>query len=330
MNAWLGRLRGAVRRNRPSRKPQLWEDLPLAIWRRVNFEIGRRRTASWLNEDHVVALSRVGFGDGSPPPRMTVVPREQINQTLFLYGTFEISETRLVQALLKPGMTFLDVGANIGYYTVIAARLVGDSGAVHAFEPHPGVRARLEDNVGRNGYRNVAVHGQAVAATSGSVSFYASTVDQNQGISSILPGRGRQQELSVSSVTLDEFAASLGGRRIDVIKMDVEGAEAQVIAGGQRTLSGPDAPAIIFESFEAAELGAVSGALRAAGYHIRRLHYTLGEGLRLPDANEPFDDIFKDYEAPNYFAAKDEALFQTVIARANSARSPVMRLLGRI
>jgi FkbM family methyltransferase len=181
--------------------------------------------------------------------------------------------------------------------------------------------------VGRNGYRNVTVHGQAVAATSGSISFYASTVDQNQGISSILPGRGREQALSVPSVTLDEFAAGLGGTRIDVIKMDVEGAEIQVIAGGKRTLDGKHAPAIIFE---ATELGAVGEALRGAGYHIRRLHYTLAEGLQLPDANVPFDDIFKDYEAPNYFAAKDEALFQTVVARANGARSAVMRLLGRI
>jgi FkbM family methyltransferase len=327
MNGWLGQIRGAVWRNRPSRKPQLWEDLPLAIRRRVNFEVGKRGAAAWLDQAHVISLSGVGFVDGAPPPQMEVIPREMINQTLFLYGTFEISETRLIQALLTPGMTFIDVGANIGYYTVIAARLVGPNGGVHAFEPHPEVRRRLQENVRRNGYGNVVVHAQAMAAETGFVSFYASTVDQNQGISSILPGSGRAQALSVPSITLDEFAASLGGKRIDVIKMDVEGAEPQVIAGGQRTLAGQDAPAIVFE---ATELGATGKALRTAGYHIRRLHYTLGEGLQLPDASTSFDDIFRDYEAPNYFAAKDEALFDAVIARANGARSPVMRLLGRI
>jgi FkbM family methyltransferase len=295
--------------------------------RRVAFEFHRRRKASWLDSDQVIDLSGAGFGADGKPPRMAVIPREMINQSLFLYGSFEISETRLIQALLHPGMTFVDVGANIGYYTVIAAHLVGSDGKVHAFEPHAEIRARLRDNVERNGYRNVIMHAEAMAASSGTVDFFANAFGANQGLSSIIPGRGQEASQRVPSVSLDDFAAGLTPKRIDVIKMDIEGAEPQVIAGGQRTLSAPDAPAIIFE---AADLPPMSEPLRACGYRIKRHHYTLAGGLQLLDPGEAFDDIFATYEAPNYLAAKDEAVFTTVLAAANAARSPLLRWLGRI
>ena len=112
----------------------------------------------------MIDLSGVGF-EGQSPPRIEVTPREMLSRTLFLYGTFEISETRLVQAFLRPGMTFLDVGAHIGYYTLIAARLVGDGGRVVSFEPGAATRAQLEANVARNGFRNVEIRAEALAVT---------------------------------------------------------------------------------------------------------------------------------------------------------------------
>ena len=165
MTSWMQRVRTVARQNRPSRKPQLWHDPWLALRRRVTFELNRWTDDAWLDRTQIVELSRSGFGDdGAPPLRVAVEPREMINRTLFLYGTFEISETRLIQALLRPGMTFLDVGANIGYYTLIGARLVGPSGNVHAFEPHSRIRERLRENVARNDYQNVVIHGDAIAA----------------------------------------------------------------------------------------------------------------------------------------------------------------------
>jgi FkbM family methyltransferase len=328
MSSWFQRVRDLARRNRPSRKPQLWEDPLLALRRRVAFEVRRRVSDSWLDQTQIIELSRAGFGDDVlAPPRMAVVPRETINQSLFLYGTFEISETRLIQSLLRPGMTFVDVGANIGYYSVVGARLVGPAGTVHSFEPHPRIRAQLQDNIARNGYQNVVVHSEAMAETSGSVAFFASTVDQNQGISSIIPGAGREESQAVRSITLDDFMAGLSPTRVDLIKMDIEGAELQVIRGGRRTLAAPDAPAIIFE---AAELGPVAQEIRALGYRIKRHHYTLAGGLELHDPEAAFDNIFRDYEAPNYFAAKDDAIFQAALDAANAARPAALRLLGRI
>jgi FkbM family methyltransferase len=322
----LEKIRAVALRNRPSRKPQLWEDFPLAFRRRLAFEI-RQRRAGWLDREHVVELSSIGFPPGSASLRIEVVPRDMTNRAMYLYGGFEISETRLVQALLAPGMTFLDVGANIGYYTLVAGRLVGGSGSVHCFEPNRAMRERLERNVQRNALANVVVHDEAVARSSGQVEFFVSTWDANQGISSLLPGRGREERRVVPSITLDEFAASLGGRRIDLIKMDIEGAEPQAIEGGRTTFGAPEAPGLIFEAAEVAPMAAL---LLPLGYKIRRLHYTLAGGLELPEADAPVESLFASYEAPNYFAAKTDAVFERALARANRARSPFLRMLGRV
>lgn len=329
MNSWIQTVREVARRNRPSRKPQLWEDPWLALRRRLTFEINRRTREHWLDQAQVIALSDAGFGgNGAIAPRMAVVPREVINQTLFLYGTFEISQTRLIQSVLRPGMTFLDIGANIGYYTVIGAHLVGPTGRVHCFEPHAGIRTRLHDNIVRNGYQNVTVHAEALSDHTGTVTFFAvNEDDENQGTSSILPGSGRRAGEPVPSLTLDDFLAGVGPGRVDVIKMDVEGAELQVIAGARRTLTADDAPALIFE---AADLTPIARALGALGYRVKRHHYTLAHGLQLLDPEEEFEDIFGGYEAPNYFAAKDDGVFKAAIDAANATRPAVLRLLGRI
>jgi FkbM family methyltransferase len=320
-------LREVAFRNRPSRKPQFWENLALGTRRRVEFEIGRRLRSRWLDEPRVVSLSAVGFPDGAPAPTIEVTPRELLNRSIFLYGTFEISETRLVQAFLRPGMTFLDVGAHIGYYTLIGARLVGESGRVFSFEPGAETRALLAANVSRNAFHNVQIHAEALSDTTGAVGFYPSTEAENYGISSIVaPSDGRPAPVTVASVSLDDFATRAGGR-IDLIKMDVEGAELLVIRGGARVLSGPGAPTIIFEAHT---LAPVADALGSLGYRIRQLHYTLERGLELPDPHTRFDNIFAAYEAPNYVAAKDDAVFEELLARANAARSPLLRMLGRI
>src|SRR6185312_4727225 len=104
-------------RNRPSLKPQLWEDFGLALRRRAEFEVRRRIDPKWLDDTVTIRLSDVGFPQGGPSIRLKVRPRDVTNQTMFLYGVFEISETRLIQTLLRPGMVFVDVGANVGYYT---------------------------------------------------------------------------------------------------------------------------------------------------------------------------------------------------------------------
>ena len=327
MTGWWDTLRQVVGRNRPNRKPQLWEDFRLAAGRRARFEIGRRFDPDWLDRPHIVRLSKVGFSSPVAPLKIELVPRELMNQAIFLYGAFEISETRLVQALLRPGMTFVDVGANIGYYTLVAARLVGDHGLVHSFEPHDELRARLGENLRRNGLDNVVVHSEAIADASGEVEFFASTWGANQGISSIIRGGARGDGRTVKSLSLDDFFSTLAGRRVDLVKMDIEGAELRAIEGGVRTFRGIAAPPLIFEGHE---IGPLVDALKRFDYKIRRIHYTLEGGLELPAVDAPSRSLFEAYEAPNYFAAKDDAVFEEVLARANGGRSPLLCMLGRL
>jgi len=224
-------------------------------------------------------------------------------------------------------MLFLDVGANIGYYSLVAAQLVGPAGAVHAFEPSSGIRAKLEDNLRLNGLTNVQVHGEAVSDRRGEVTFYESSWELNQGISSLLPGDSRSIVTTVTSTTLDDLTAQLGGRAIDLIKMDIEGAEPFAIQGGQRLFSGPSAPNLIFE---AADLAPLERLLVPLGYQIRCIHYTLENGLELPPTDSPVRSLFENYEAPNYFAAKDPAVFDAALKRSNERRPRLLRLLGRI
>jgi FkbM family methyltransferase len=324
---WLEKLRALARSNRPSQKPQLWENLPLALRRRVKFEISRRVSSGWLDQPQVVDLSQIGF-DGRPGLRMEIVPREFMNQALFLYGTVEISETRLVQAMLRPGMCFVDVGANIGYYTVIAARLLGPSGTVHSFEPNASVRSSLVKNLELNAFHNVVVHDEAVTSESGSVLFYKSEWTENSGISSILPGDGRsEQGERVPSVSLDDFAEAISPVRIDLLKIDIEGAELDAIKGGERLLSRADAPAILFESFDVGPSGA---ALDRLGYDVRRVDYSLGSGIQLKRPDVVTESVFSSYEAPNYVAVKDRGMLDRLIAHSNAARLSAFKVLGKL
>jgi FkbM family methyltransferase len=324
---WVAKLKTFATRNRPSRKPQLWENLSLAFRRRMEFEVQRRLKKGWLDQPRVIDLSGVGFDPELRPLEMEVVPREVMNKALFLYGTFEISETRLVQSFLRPGMTFVDVGANIGYYTLVAARLVGPEGAVHTFEPNVEVADRLERNVRLNGLVNTRVYRQAMAGRTGDVHFYASAVSENSGISSIVPGSGLGAARVVPAVSLDDFSAQLSGRGIDLLKMDIEGAELQVIEGGRRVLGASNAPALLFESFDVKKL---LPTLEDLGYRVKRLHYTLGEGLDLRDPRSPEAGLFDAYESPNYFASKEERTFRDVMSHVNVKRPAGFRMLGRL
>jgi FkbM family methyltransferase len=326
--AWQ-KVKSLALRNRPSQKPQLWEDLGLALRRRVAFEVSHRLNPGWIDRGHVVDLSRVGLREGAAPLRMEVVPRELMHKSLFLYGALEISETRLVQTLLRPGMCFLDIGANSGYYALLAAHLVGPSGIVHAFEPNAAVRARLTNNIALNGFGNIVVHREAMTRQTGTVRFYKSAWSANDGISSIIPKYGLEEEgEDVAALCLDDFAArTLAGRPVDLLKIDIEGAEVEAFEGGRQFLGRADAPAILFEGANVEPLLEVLGRF---GYHVRKVDYSLGVGIELPEPGDGKESIFASYEAPNYFAVKDPAEFARVAAAANSKRGPALQFLGRI
>ena len=142
-------------------------------------------------------------------------------------GTHEIPVQLRLTDMLRRGMTFWDVGAHAGFFTLLASRLVGPEGRVHAFEPMRENRSRLRASIELNGSENVTVHDVAVADRAGERILYASAASVTWSLVASEPGQGG---LEVRCETLDRLARSLGPP--DAIKIDVERAELDVLRGG--------------------------------------------------------------------------------------------------
>ena len=143
-------------------------------------------------------------------------------------GVYEPVETDLLKRELKKGQTFVDVGANIGYYTLIATGIVGPPGRVYAFEPDPGNFRLLQKNIAANGYRNVAALDKALSNRSGRVRLYLN--ESNRGDHRIYDSRDGRPSVAIEAVTLDSFFKKLD-KQVHFIKMDVQGAEAAAFDG---------------------------------------------------------------------------------------------------
>jgi FkbM family methyltransferase len=177
-----------------------------------------------------------------------------------LNGTYEREQTRLFEHLLRPGGVVLDVGANVGYYTLLASVLVGDGGAVHAFEPEPRNAEFLRRHLRINGRRNVTVQQAAVSDRAGTARF---TFGTGSGTGHL----GEAGTLEVRTLRLDDYCAEHGIVPA-AIKIDVEGAEMSVLAGACETLA-RHRP-VLFLSTHGAEVHAASlGFLRGLGYQLR-------------------------------------------------------------
>jgi FkbM family methyltransferase len=147
--------------------------------------------------------------------------------------------------LLRPRGVAIDIGANIGVWSLLAAERQPDA-RIHAFEPVPDVAAHCRRHVALNGLATIVLNVAAVAAEDGVAPFYAIRT-ANTGASSLIARRSPADEIAVPVVTLDTYVARAHLDRVDVLKVDVEGAERLVFIGARRTLARADAPAIFFE-----------------------------------------------------------------------------------
>jgi FkbM family methyltransferase len=186
----------------------------------------------------------------------------------FATGT---AERPLQEALVRElgrGATFFDIGANVGFITLIAAKLVGPSGRVVAFEPVPSHVAAINANLALNGLHGIEVRETAIGREAGSASLIVSDFSAFARFASVsTPDRARETiEVAVSSI--DELVGCGALPTPDVIKIDVEGAELDVIEGMQRTL-GEHRPVILCEVHDSnaryVEL------MRSLGYEVTNL-----------------------------------------------------------
>lgn len=151
----------------------------------------------------------------------------------FMLNLYEVGTTSLCKWLIKPGMTTVDVGANIGYYTLLFSKLVGPNGKVYAFEPHPEIFQILKHNIKKR--RNVVAFQKAVANVNGEIEFFLSKRTRSHGF--FVPNEFRTGSCKVEAVCLEDFCFNEGIAECDFIKIDVEGAEPLAIEGMTNLIS---------------------------------------------------------------------------------------------
>src|SRR5438309_1113629 len=171
----------------------------------------------------------------APGLRMRLDPRSLIEWEVLFTG-YEPEVRELLRRSLGPGSTAIDVGANAGAHTLVLAAACGPHGRVVACEPNPVLRERLQANVELNGLRNVHVLPFALGATAGSAVLHVPTDPVHTGGASLVAGVHEHLRdataVEVEVTTLDELVAREGLAPVRLVKVDVEGLEAGVIAGG--------------------------------------------------------------------------------------------------
>jgi FkbM family methyltransferase len=183
-------------------------------------------------------------------------------------------EARMQQAIveyLRPGMTFYDLGANIGFFSLLGARIVGSRGHVFSFEADPEIAGRLRENLARNNFANAAVEEKAVWSEPGSVSF--ARIDSNsspdRGLGRVTSSAsGESDQITVEATSLDHFALSYPPP--DMLKCDVEGAEAAVFDGASRLLR-EHRPILLVEMHSAENHKLLTHKFSELGYSCRDL-----------------------------------------------------------
>lgn len=209
---------------------------PLAVrqWFMVHFQRPLLKLLFSLNSE-TITLSPAGL----PPHRfrMWLNWQASLDYALALY---EPEAMQGIRRLVNTGDWCIDVGANLGYYTISLAHWVGPSGRVVAFEPFPGNFAILEKNVHLNQLRNVTLERSALSNCSGSVQLiYGVGVEDQFSATPSVGGyavEGDRVSLNVPTARLDDYAAGLG-KAPNFIKIDVEGAELAVLEGARHTLA---------------------------------------------------------------------------------------------
>ncbi len=147
---------------------------------------------------------------------------------LSVYGFHEKTETEIVKNEIREGDIVLDIGANIGYYTLLFAKLVGEKGKVYAFEAESSNFEILKKNVYENNYNNVILEQKAVSNESGTVKFYIGKDSNTEN--QLFKPNVKHEEIEVKSISIDGYFKELNPK-IDFVKIDIQGAEPLVIEG---------------------------------------------------------------------------------------------------
>jgi FkbM family methyltransferase len=257
--------------DRLARLPGRWA--PVKGWSLVTEWLHR-----YAHDDSVDVVHKSAYG-----VKLRLDLRDYTQRVMY-YDAYETHELNFMTAVLRPGDVVLDIGANVGLFSLVAARAVGPSGSVHAFEPVPGNCERLEENLQLNGFTNVTVNRSAVRDRPGTV---ALSIDADMartsgastsGFFTVSELEDPARKVTAPAVTIDDYATShLGTRAIRLVKIDVEGSEPSVLAGMSKVLKAHQVDVLMLEVslYGLARSGSktfdVVAPLQAASYQLYRI-----------------------------------------------------------
>jgi FkbM family methyltransferase len=254
---------------------------------------------------------------------------------LFVNHVWEPEETNLISALLRKGDVFVDIGANIGYFTLLASGVVGSAGKVFAFEPSPRNFRLLRKNVETNRCQNVQLEAKAIMAACKPLTLHLSNINfgdhrvyashddatYNQG--------APRSEVQVEGITLDSYFPS--GVRVDLVKMDVQGAEYFALQGMKRVLLENHDILCVMEFWRHGliEAGASPQALLQELMQLGFIMHRIDHGEVVP---APVDEILSvdEHEVVNLLLARKQiAMTVATVPHNNSAAEGSSNLVGR-
>lgn len=195
----------------------------------------------------------------------------QDSMTLSILRAYEPAASALMRQQIRPGDTVVDVGANIGYFTVLMSKLVGEGGAVHAFEPAPENFALLQRNLAENHCKNVRAECKAVGAKSGGAQLYMSTKDNLDH--RLYDSGDNRQCVAADMVSLDDYFPD-HETGVDFIKIDVQGAEPAVLEGMSALCARCESLKLLTE-FWPSGIGRYGGDAKAYLHDLRAAGFSL-------------------------------------------------------
>jgi len=197
-----------------------------------------------------------------------------ISRELALYGCHEKNSTEQTKKLIISGMNILEVGGNIGYYLLIEAKLTGPKGKIYVFEPSPHNVELLEKNIKLNNYYNVEIFPYAVGDSNSWAKFY---ISKRSNLCGFNKTEDNENILDVRIIKLDDF---LKDKKVDFIRMDIEGYEKEALMGLKETLNSARAPKYFFIEIHCLALnkkgssaGEIINYLKNYGYFVKKAFY---------------------------------------------------------
>ncbi len=197
--------------------------LPGSVLKEYYCRVSRKIAEKGILENRCVVTTSDDF-------QLLVNKTDGISWRIYYTGYHERTVGQVIKDTLKEGDVFVDVGANIGYFSIMASRRVGSSGKVIAFEASPQTSQFLRDNIELNDCTNIDVRNVAIGKEEGVVKLYSAGA-AHLGQKSLLASRGGTVEAEVKCVPLSPETLGVDVRRVKLIKIDVEGAEEYVVAG---------------------------------------------------------------------------------------------------